>query len=442
MSFGDYKSLPTEQNKIYPNMILEKIKNRSEKFSNEFQNSNITQSSDPDHKKNVSMIQRIKQFYRSPSGIDNTNFNTNLTSNRSNNNILNSQNQNLLKKKKNKKMKKKYLDNLNKHAEEQKDQNSDESSVCNSVIDGMKLQGTKTENLEPVIYTSQCFFIDKKSANPDAKEMPTVSYYKSITNKFPMKMKGDFRQLIEKNPEILKQKNPRIQVTNATCELEQFGEANKNKNIFSLDDINLLKINPNVNVKNKYKNKNTEMKNIVSNCDRDIYEPHKIYEPNPQKWISMSIPLKNGVAKWEFLNSVKGVKHKNNTNKFELIQKNKSNNINNNNNSFNSRSIKLIEKKRGKSEKSHSLSKISEDPIEQNVQYNLREMNYSQFYHSPLNTHTRKDGEESPSSPVKLVKKEEKKNIKKKNGHHLSRISSADYISKNTYYNNKNNENK
>ena len=442
MSFGDYKSLPTEQNKIYPNMILEKIKNRSEKFSNEFQNSNITQSPDPDHKKNVSMIQRIKQFYRSPSGIDNTNFNTNLTSNRSNNNILNSQNQNLLKKKKNKKMKKKYLDNLNKHAEEQKDQNSDESSVCNSVMDGMKLQGTKTENLEPVIYTSQCFFIDKKSANPDAKEMPTVSYYKSITNKFPMKMKGDFRQLIEKNPEILKQKNPRIQVTNATCELEQFGEANKNKNIFSLDDINLLKLNPNVNVKNKYKNKNTEMKNIVSNCDRDIYEPHKIYEPNPQKWISMSIPLKNGVAKWEFLNSVKGVKHKNNTNKFELIQKNKSNNINNNNNSFNSRSIKLIEKKRGKSEKSHSLSKISEDPIEQNVQYNLREMNYSQFYHSPLNTHTRKDGEESPSSPVKLVKKEEKKNIKKKNGHHLSRISSADYISKNTYYNNKNNENK
>ena len=39
-----------------------------------------------------------------------------------------------------------------------------------------------------------------------------------------MKMKGDFRQLIEKNHEILNEKNPRIQVTNATCEAEQFGE--------------------------------------------------------------------------------------------------------------------------------------------------------------------------------------------------------------------------
>ena len=103
ISFGDYKSVPTDQNNIYPNEILEKIKTRTEKYSNELQNSNITQSSDLEHKKNVSMIQRIKQFYRSPnpSGIDNTNINTNLTSYRSNN-ILKNPNQNLLKKRRKK----------------------------------------------------------------------------------------------------------------------------------------------------------------------------------------------------------------------------------------------------------------------------------------------------------------------------------------------------
>ena len=435
ISFGDYKSVPTDQNNIYPNEILEKIKTRTEKYSNELQNSNITQSSDLEHKKNVSMIQRIKQFYRSPnpSGIDNTNINTNLTSYRSNN-ILNNPNQNLLKKKKKKtKKNQKYLENINKEAEEKKEQLSDDSSVNNSVMGGMKLKETKTENLKPIIYTSQSFFIDKKAINPNAEEIPSVSYYKNITNKFPMKMKGDFRKLIEKNPEILKQKNPRIQVTNATCELEQFGEINKN--IFSLDDINLLKLNPNVSIKNKYKNKNKDMTNIVNNCDRDIYEPHKLYEQNPQRWISMSIPLKNGVAKWEFLNSVKGEKHKNNTNKFELIQKNKLKNINNNNN-INTKSIKLIEKKRGKSNKnnkSHSLSKISEDSIDQNIQYNLREMNYTQFYRSPLNTYKRRNGEDSVSQPsVILVKKEGKKNRNKKKGPHHSRVSSADYNSKNS----------
>ena len=53
-----------------------------------------------------------------------------------------------------------------------------------------------------------------------------------MVNKYPMKMKGDFRQLIEKNPEILNEKNPRIQITNSTCEVEQFGEKYKNIKIF------------------------------------------------------------------------------------------------------------------------------------------------------------------------------------------------------------------
>ena len=55
----------------------------------------------------------------------------------------------------------------------------------------------------------------------------------------------------------------------------------------------------------------------------------------------MSIPLKNDKAKWVFLNNLKGERHKI-INKFELIQKNKRNN----------KSKKLIDKKRGISNKS------------------------------------------------------------------------------------------
>ena len=60
-----------------------------------------------------------------------------------------------------------------------------------------------------------------------------------------MKMKGNFRQLIENNPEILNEKNPRIQVTNVTCEVEQFGV--KYNNILNQKNINLLKYNQNLN---------------------------------------------------------------------------------------------------------------------------------------------------------------------------------------------------
>ena len=132
-------------------------------------------------------------------------------------------------------------------------------------MNGINLQETKVENLKPVIYTSQSFFIDKKTINTNnannsdknnnvnANEISTISFYKTLNKKYPMKMKGDFRKLIEKNPEILRQKNPRIQVTNATCELEQFEE--RNKSGFYKNDNNLLKLNMNLNIKNKLKKK-------------------------------------------------------------------------------------------------------------------------------------------------------------------------------------------
>ena len=64
----------------------------------------------------------------------------------------------------------------------------------------------------------------------NASEILKPQQYKNLNNKYPMKMKGDFRELIEKNKDLLKHINPRIQITNATCELEQFSEeGQKNK---------------------------------------------------------------------------------------------------------------------------------------------------------------------------------------------------------------------
>ena len=184
-----------------------------------------------------------------------------------------------------------------------------------------------------------------------------------------------------------------------------------------------MKINPNINVKNK--NKKKDLTKIVYNCDRDIYESKEPYEAQKQRWISMSIPLNNDKAKWEFLNGVKGERHKNNANKFDLIQKNKIKYQTNKN------KVKLVERSRKKSKKDHSLSKIMEDPIENNVQYDLREMNFSQFYRSPITT-SRRDGNSSLSpAMVKLVKKSNPKNNTTYNSGRNSL-----YYTRNSNYNN------
>ena len=434
ISFGDFKSFNHEQtdDASLPNKILEKIKRRSEQYSNEYR-TEINDSTDPKkHKKVVSMIQRIQQTYHSPNQSMNSHSNTNSNVN-SSKDIINSHSQsNIFKtKKKRVKTKKTKKEIMNKVLEENKEQLSDDSSVNNSILNGINLKETKIENLKPVIYTSQSFFIDKKSINiTENKNMVTdteissISFYKNPINKYPMKMKGDFRKLLEKNPEILKQKNPRIQVTNATCELEQFEEREKN-DLYKKSN-NLLKLRPNLNIKiNQNKSKKKDLTKVVYNCDKDIYESQVPYETQKQSWISMSIPLNNDKAKWKFLNGLKGERHKNNSNKFELIQKNKLKVQ-----ATNKNTVKLVEQKRGKSKKNQSLSKILEDSIEDNVQYNLREMNYTQFYRSPLVTKKR-DGYVSTSPiTVKMIRKFEKSSGKKRNGTHHSRINSVNY---NTY---------
>mgnify|MGYP006988932429 CR=1 FL=1 len=174
-----------------------------------------------------------------------------------------------------------------------------------------------------------------------------------------------------------------------------------------------------------YAKKNKELTEIVYNCDKDIYDSQIPYETQKQKWISMSIPLKNDVAKWKFLNGVKGERYKNNTNKFELIHKQRIS-------QKKKRHIKLLEIKNGLSNKSNSLSKISEEDISYNIQYKLSEMNYAQFYRSPIKANKRiEDDEKKSISPpsVKLIKKERKK----KNNPYRSRIFSADCNSRISY---------
>ena len=452
ISFGDLRQFPLDQSdNTLPNKILEKIKKRSEQYSNEYFSDIMDNNMEPNHQKRVvSMIQRIQNIYRSPNQSSYSNKNNNLNSNitnRSSKDIFNYKSQKCIFSKKKKKVKSKSKKYKNEKTynqlEDKKEQLSDESSVNTSTMNGINLQETKVENLKPVIYTSQSFFIDKKTINTNnannsdknnnvnANEISTISFYKTLNKKYPMKMKGDFRKLIEKNPEILRQKNPRIQVTNATCELEQFEE--RNKSGFYKNDNNLLKLNMNLNIKNKLKKK--ELSEVVYNCDRDIYESQEPYESQKQRWISMSIPLNNDKAKWEFLNGVKGERHKNNANKFELIQKNKykSNTYKNRN------KTKLVEKTRKKSKKkNHSLSKIMEDSVEDNnVEYDLREMNFTQFYRSPM-TIARRDGNASFSpATVKLVKKSKSK---KKNGTYNSRISYGNYNERNSNYNSNNDE--
>ena len=132
---------------MYPIKIFEKIKNRTEKYSNELNNDNYGDISYPNYhkKKNVSMIQRIKSMYHSPNpsrtnSNTNNNINTNLTTNRSNRDILNQQNIIFNKKKKINKKGKNKLENKNKEAEDNHEQINDEDPLNNNtLIQGIKL---------------------------------------------------------------------------------------------------------------------------------------------------------------------------------------------------------------------------------------------------------------------------------------------------------------
>ena len=252
---------------------------------------------------------------------------------------------------------KRNLMKLKKYDLEYNDTSSNEDTIQGigeTLIQRQKVVG------EPRNYTSQSFFIDKNIEN-NSQKYDINSYNKNI---LPMKMKGDFLSLIERNPKILKQKNPRIQVTNATCNLDQIINNEENTdNELNQDEIDneIDKLNDNFVI-----NKNKVLSKVIKNCDKDLYAAQKPFKVKKEKWYSVGIPLNNNEAKWEFLN-IKGERGKNDVNKFELIQKE-------------SEPIKeeVTYNKKSILKRNNINSTKNKD-----TSFKLREMNYIQYYRSP-----------------------------------------------------------
>ena len=251
-----------------------------------------------------------------------------------------------------------------------KDDFSDTSSNNESVLgNGEYLIQKKKIITQPRNYTSQSFFIDKN--NPNSLSTGNYQVNTHNTNQLPMTMKGDFISLIEQNPKILAQKNPRIQVTNATCDLNQIIN-NENTE----DEINSEEVNYEIDKLDKkfILDKNSKvLTKVIKNCDKDLYASQKPFKTKKDKWYSVSIPLNNDEAKWEFLNNIKGERDKNTLNKFELIQK----------------EAEPIKEEKDENEAPYSKRTLRSDKkknqnSKETTTYKLREMNYTQFYRSPM----------------------------------------------------------
>ena len=257
---------------------------------------------------------------------------------------------------------KKNLMKLNKYAF---DDNNDNSSSNEDTIQGNGETLVQKEKVigEPRNYTSQSFFIDKNLKNNliNSKNYEINTYNKNI---LPMKMKGDFLGLIEQNPKILEQKNPRIQITNATCNLNQIINNENTDNELDPEEINneIEKLNGNFII-----NKNKVLSKVIKNCDKDLYASQNPYKVKKDKWYSVGIPLNNNEAKWEFLNNIKGERGKNNMNKFELIQK-----------EAEPMKEDITYIKRSTNKKSNLNTTRDRD-----TSFKLREINFLQYYRSP-----------------------------------------------------------
>ena len=247
-----------------------------------------------------------------------------------------------------------------------KDQYSDTSSNNESAMgNGEYLIQNRKITKQPRNYTSQSFFIDKNTANNLAKNNYQLNTHN--TNQLPMTMKGDFVSLIENNPKILSQKNPRIQVTNATCDLNQIINNENTEDELNTEEVNdeIDKLNNNFVL-----DKNKVLSKVIKNCDKDLYASQKPFRAKKDQWYSVSIPLNDNEAKWEFLNNIKGERDKNNLNKFELIQ---------------NEGEPILEENEVR-ETPHKKNRSDKKNPNKDTSYRLREMNYSQFYRSPIRT--------------------------------------------------------
>ena len=243
---------------------------------------------------------------------------------------------------------------------------SETSSYCESALgNGVYLTQVKRVISQARNYTSQSFFIDKNIRNSLTNNYQVNTHN---TNQLPMTMKGDFLSLIEKNPKILRQKNPRIQVTNATCDLDQIMNNETTEDELNSEEVDyeMEKLNNNFVI-----NKSRVLSRVIKNCDKDLYAAQRPFKVKKDQWYSVSIPLNDNEAKWEFLNNIKGERDKNNLNKFELIQ-NEEEPINA------ERDIVEINPYSTKTYRNDRKKSANKDNS-----YRLREMNYSQFYRSP-----------------------------------------------------------
>ena len=266
-------------------------------------------------------------------------------------------------------IKKDYNEDKNNIKRMDKDDFSDTSSNNESILgNGEYLIQNKKIITQPRNYTSQSFFIDKNNANNVSSNNYQLNTHN--TNQLPMTMKGDFLSLIEQNPKILSQKNPRIQVTNATCDLNQIINNDNSEDEINSEEVNyeIDKLNKNLII-----DKNKVLSKVIQHCDKDLYSSQKPFKTKKDQWYSVSIPLNDNEAKWEFLNNIKGERDKNNLNKFELIQK----------------ETEPIKEEKEENEPPYSKKTLRSDKKQNSNNkdtnsYKLREMNYSQFYRSPM----------------------------------------------------------
>ena len=274
-----------------------------------------------------------------------------------------------------------------------KDQYSETSSNNESIMGNGEylIQNTKVIK-QPRVYTSQSFFIDKNKAN-NAQNNYQVNTH--ITNQLPMTMKGDFVSLIEQNPKILAQKNPRIQVTNAMCDLDQIINDDNTDDELNTEEVDneISKLNEDFVI-----NKNKVLSKVIKNCDKDLYASQRPFKAKKDQYYSVSIPLNDNEAKWEFLNNIKGERDKNNLNKFELIQKE------------NEPVNEEKEEKRQMSHKKNRSDRKNQNSIDNS--YKLREMNFTQFYRSPIKT-IRIEEEEKSFISNKIKRPGERKKTQK-----------------------------
>ncbi len=276
----------------------------------------------------------------------------------------------------------------------EKDQVSDTSSNCESALgNGVYLTQVKKTIANARNYTSQSFFIDKNISNP-LKNNYQINTHN--TNQLPMTMKGDFLSLIEKNPKILRQKNPRIQVTNSTCDLNQILNNETTEDELNSEEVNyeMEKLSNNFII-----DKSKVLTKVIKNCDKDLYAAQRPFKVKKDQWYSVSIPLNNNEAKWEFLNNIKGERDRNNLNKFELIQ----------NEDEPPKEVKENEDVNPYSTKTFRSDR-KKSAIKDNS-YRLREMNFTQYYRSPIKT-PRAGGENEKSlfsNRINRVKRSDRK---------------------------------